>query len=215
MKTIMNIICAAFALFAFACFALLPAPKAFGIVPPPDGGYPGFNTAEGTNALQHLTTGVGNTATGWHSLFANTAGNLNTAIGVGTLLLNTADNNTATGAAALLSNTTGTFNTANGAFALLNNTTGNYNTAIGYQALYSNVSDLGSYNDAFGTFALGANTTGNSNLAMGGGSACQQHHWFGQHRHWFKFLVVAYDGSLEHRIRLRCWPKSNDRRQQP
>jgi hypothetical protein len=47
MKTIMNIICAAFALFAFACFALLPAPKAFGIVPPPDGSYPGFNTQKG------------------------------------------------------------------------------------------------------------------------------------------------------------------------
>jgi hypothetical protein len=27
------------------------------VVPPPDGGYPGGNTAEGTNALLSLTTG--------------------------------------------------------------------------------------------------------------------------------------------------------------
>ena len=31
--------------------------------PPPDGGYPNNNTAEGTDALFNLTTGVGNTAT--------------------------------------------------------------------------------------------------------------------------------------------------------
>jgi hypothetical protein len=40
-------------------------------------------SSKGRNALQNLTTGVGNTAAGWHSLFANTAGNLNTAIGAG------------------------------------------------------------------------------------------------------------------------------------
>jgi hypothetical protein len=34
------------------------------VVPPPDGGYPGFNTAEGHNALFNLTTGVGNAAVG-------------------------------------------------------------------------------------------------------------------------------------------------------
>jgi hypothetical protein len=77
-------------------------PKAQAVVPALDGGYPGFTTAEGTNALQNLTTGVGNTAAGWHSLFANSAGNLNTAIGAGTLLFNTGDDNTATGALALL-----------------------------------------------------------------------------------------------------------------
>src|SRR5262245_10075716 len=73
-----------FVAFILGCFALSPA--AYGVVPPPDGGYPGFTTAEGTNALQNLTTGVGNTATGWHSLFANTAGNLNTGVGAGTLI---------------------------------------------------------------------------------------------------------------------------------
>ena len=40
----------------FACFAISPMAKA--VVPPPDGGYPGFNTAEGQNALFSLTTGV-------------------------------------------------------------------------------------------------------------------------------------------------------------
>jgi hypothetical protein len=52
--------------FAVVCFALSPTLQA--VVPPPDGGYPNFTTAEGTNALKNLTTGVGNTATGWHSL---------------------------------------------------------------------------------------------------------------------------------------------------
>src|SRR4029453_14529574 len=102
-----------------ACFGLSPASKA--VVPPPDGGYPNFTTAEGTDALKNLTTGVGNTATGWHSLFANTAGNLNTAGGAGALLSNTEDNNTATGALTLLSNTGGFYNTADGAFALFSN----------------------------------------------------------------------------------------------
>jgi len=54
------------------------------VVPPPDGGYPGFNTAEGTNALKNLTTGVGNTAVGWFSLKSDTDGSLNTAVGAGT-----------------------------------------------------------------------------------------------------------------------------------
>ena len=49
------------------CSGLLP--RAQTVVPPPDGGYPGFTTAEGNSALQNLTTGVGNTAAGWHSLF--------------------------------------------------------------------------------------------------------------------------------------------------
>src|SRR4029453_4526385 len=67
-------------------FALLPIAQA--VVPPPDGGYPGFNTAEGQNALSGLTTGVGNTAVGWFSLFDNTDGSFNTAVGAGTLLFN-------------------------------------------------------------------------------------------------------------------------------
>ena len=70
--------------------------------PPPDGGYAGGNTAEGTSALLSLTTGTYNTAVGLFSLLSNTEGNFNTAIGAGTLLLNTADENTATGAGSTL-----------------------------------------------------------------------------------------------------------------
>ncbi len=50
----------------FACFAL--SQSAQGVVPVPDGGYPGQNSAEGQNALKDLTTGSGNTAVGWFSL---------------------------------------------------------------------------------------------------------------------------------------------------
>jgi hypothetical protein len=50
-------------LFALlACFAVSPMTQA--VVPPPDGGYPGNNTAEGQDALLNLTTGVNNTAVG-------------------------------------------------------------------------------------------------------------------------------------------------------
>src|SRR4029079_17896116 len=86
--------------------------RAEAVSPPPDGGYPGGNTAEGQNALFGLTTGSYNTAVGFFSLFANTTGSFSTAVGAGALDLNTADNNTATGAAALLLNTTGQRNTA-------------------------------------------------------------------------------------------------------
>src|SRR5882672_3725332 len=95
----------AFALFALACFALLPYAQA--VNPAPDGCYPGFTTAEGCNSLQSLTTGVGNTGVGWYSLFGNSTGSYNTATGAGALDLSNADNNTATGAAALLLNTSG------------------------------------------------------------------------------------------------------------
>src|SRR6266536_3560145 len=138
-----------------ASFALC---KAQAVTPPPDGGYPGFNTAEGQKALFSLTTGVANTAVGWFSLKSNTDGSFNTGVGAGTLLFNVGNQstgegveNTATGAGALLSNTTGEFNTANGVQALLNNTTGFTNTAIGDQALVFN-------------------TTGNFNIALGAGA---------------------------------------------
>src|SRR5882724_6387813 len=46
-----------------AYFSALPTSQA--VNPPPDGGYPGFNTAEGQNALFSLTTGSANTVAGW------------------------------------------------------------------------------------------------------------------------------------------------------
>ncbi len=169
--------------FSLVCFALVQNAQA--VNPPPDGGYPGGNTAEGQNALLNLTSGIYNTALGIFSLESNTTGNLNTGVGVGTLLANAADENTATGAGALLNNTTGSQNTANGAFtlfnnteggsntangfeALFNNTTGPANTATGYQALLSNT--IGGTNTANGYRALASNTTGVGNTAIGNGA---------------------------------------------
>src|SRR6516165_5136507 len=88
---------------AIICFAVLPIARA--VVPPPDGGYPNFTTAEGQNALHSLTSGAANTALGWRSLFLDTTGSFNTAVGAGTLVLNTGEENTAIGANALLNNT--------------------------------------------------------------------------------------------------------------
>ena len=88
-------------LLAFLCLAAAE-PQAQAVVPPPDGGYPKFTTAEGQNALFSLTTGAANTAVGWFSLFSDTEASFNTATGAGTLLFNTADGNTAFGAAALI-----------------------------------------------------------------------------------------------------------------
>ena len=150
-------------LVALAYFELSPASQA--VSPPPDGGYPGLTTAEGSNALKNLTTGVGNTAAGWYSLFANSTANFNTGVGAGTLVFNNADQNTATGAGALLSNTNGDRNTANGTFALLNNTTGNSNTAEGWRALFQNTT--GDRNTASGRETLLSNTTGFENTATG------------------------------------------------
>jgi Chaperone of endosialidase len=148
---------------ALLCFGLLPTMHA--VNPPPGGFYPGFNTAEGQNALFSLTTGSANTAVGWFSLWSNTEGSFNTAAGAGTLLFNTADANTAFGAAALLFNTTGFNNTAVGAAALLNNTQGDSNVAVGSQALNKNTE--GGNNNAVGFLALFSNTTGGGNNAVG------------------------------------------------
>jgi hypothetical protein len=148
---------------ALFCIGLLPRAQA--VVPPPDGGYPGGNTAEGQNSLLSLTSGTYNTAVGFFSLSVDSTGSFNTANGAGALLSNTADENTATGAGALLSNTEGSFNTANGAFALFSNTTGDFNTASGFQALFGNTT--GSINTATGYRALQDNTTGTNNTATG------------------------------------------------
>jgi hypothetical protein len=156
-----------------AWLALSPIAQA--VVPPPDGGYLGFNTAEGEKALFGLTTGVGNTAVGWFSLFSNTDGSFNTGVGAGTLLFNVGDqstgdgvNNTALGTVALLFNTTGSQNTAVGTQALFSSTEGDANTATGYQALANNTE--GDINTANGSQALVNNTTGTGNTATGVGA---------------------------------------------
>jgi Chaperone of endosialidase len=145
-----------------ACLPL--SPRARAVVPAPDGGYPGQNTAEGQSALLHLAGGTYNTALGWASLGFNVTGNNNTAIGAGALLANTGDNNTATGAATLLSNATGNANTATGYQALFNNTAGGENTATGFEALFHNTSGD---NTANGASALFHNSTGLANTANG------------------------------------------------
>src|SRR5262245_1467325 len=177
-------------LFALTCFGLMPTPKMFSVVPPPDGGYLNFNTAEGQNALLSLTSGAANTAVGWFSLKSNSEGSFNTAIGAGTLLLNVGSQNTsegiqntAVGTAALLNNTTGSSNSANGAFALFTNTTGDGNTADGAFALQNNTTGEsntaaglgallfnteGDFNTGIGTNALVFNTIGSGNTANGG-----------------------------------------------
>ena len=169
MNTIGRIIYPVFALVVLGSFALFRQVQA--VVPPPDGGYPGFNTAEGKNALFDLTTGVANTANGWYSLFNNTDGSYNTAVGAGTLLFNVGDQttnegtqNTAIGTAALLFNTMGFGNTAVGVTALSSNDIGDNNTAIGHDALKSSTGDV---NTAVGSNALALNTTGDTNTAVG------------------------------------------------
>jgi hypothetical protein len=168
---------------ALAWFALSPAAQAQLPSPTPDGGYPGSNTAEGTNALFNLTTGADNTATGAFALTSNTTGNANTATGSAALESNTSGTeNTAIGVQALFSNTTGSFNTANGDLALAFNTTGSFNTATGLAALEFNGTgnhnvaygfealknnSTGVFNTATGDFALFNNTTGNDNTANG------------------------------------------------
>jgi hypothetical protein len=171
MKTIIRLIITILPLLCLSA----AGPKAQAVVPPPDGGYPNFTTAEGQKALQNLSTGAANTAVGWYSLFGDTTGSFNTATGAGSLLFNIGDSNTAFGAAALLFNTAGVENTAVGAAALLNNTGGpvgapnvgpaSANTAVGASALASNTT--GSVNTAVGARALLNSTTGNGNIALG------------------------------------------------
>ncbi len=133
--------------FVLMCVATLPGARA--VSPPPDGGYPGGNTAEGTDALLSLSSGTNNTAIGADALANNVSGNDNTAVGF----------------QALLNNSTGIANVASGAFALINNQTGDFNTATGTGALQANVG--GDANTATGTAALSDNTSGINNTANG------------------------------------------------
>jgi hypothetical protein len=165
---------------AVALFGLSPVTRA--VSPPPDGGYPNANTAEGTDALFSVTSGFDNTAVGFETLFGNTTGSANTATGWTALQNNTTGfnntangsnslarntigiNNTATGEGALFLNTTGSQNTAHGVFALSNNVDASQNTATGFEAL---IFSTGSSNTAVGYYALLNNTTGGNNIALG------------------------------------------------
>lgn len=152
----------------------------FAVDPPPDGGYPGSNTAEGEDALFSVTTATQNTAVGYHALNASTdlgdntavgaralencTSAQNTAVGSQALLANNSALNVAVGYSAMLSNSTGAFNTACGSEALRNNTTGFSNCAFGMDAA-NNVN--GDNNTAVGAGALNGNTIGSNNIALG------------------------------------------------
>ena len=176
----------------FALGALTFSQIAQAVVPPPDGGYPGYNTAEGQNALFSRTTGLwntalggfalhsdtegtGNTAVGFNGLRNNVTGEFNTAVGLNALYFNNGDpsigrgsRNSAFGSLALFANTTGRDNCAFGIDALVQNSTGETNTATGAFAMSSNTA--GTSNTAFGDVALAENTTGNYNTAIGVGA---------------------------------------------
>ena len=150
--------------------------------PPPDGGYPGVNTAEGQNALLSLdTSGFANTAVGSFSLQSQHERQFQYCCRRWNACTSTQEttirppalqhscstplaNNTANGTAALVNNSTGEDNTAVGAFAL-NSNTASSNTAIGSNALQTNIT--GTANTAAGALALFSNTDGNNNTATG------------------------------------------------
>ena len=153
------------------CFGFSPTAQA--VSPPPDGGYPGNNTAEGDSALFSLTNGRNNTALGFVALTRNTTGTDNTATGFEALAgpipgpFSTGSSNTATGSAALAGNTGGN-NAATGSGALENNTTGGFNTATGYEALFGGITVITGFNNtATGFDSLFNDTTGSNNTATG------------------------------------------------
>src|SRR5690349_1729291 len=113
---------------ALVHFAL--SPNAQAVNPPPDGGYPNFNTAEGTNALLSLTSGIYDTALVANTLKLDTSGSFNTAVGGLALPNNDGSGNTAVGYTALSNITTGNSNLALGQAALRANTGQNGNTAV-------------------------------------------------------------------------------------
>jgi hypothetical protein len=182
-------------LSAFVCFGLCQQVQSATDTPDPGSVGGSLNTADGTNALSHVTTGSANSAFGWFSLTSNTDGALNTGVGAGTLLLNVGDQstsegieNTAVGTAALLFNTTGSGNTGLGVAALEENADGGNNTAVGAFALSKNIDGGGqtavgegalennnatglfSSNTAVGIAALATSTTGGANTAVGEGA---------------------------------------------
>ena len=158
------------AFLAAVCLAVTPV--ALAVEPPPDGGYPNDNTAEGEDALFRLTTGYNNTAIGFGALYFDTTGWENTAVGWRSLYTNTTGfQNIALGNYALYYNENGAANMALGYGAMTGNTSGSQNTAIGYTALFLN--RTGTANVGVGLRALYGNFTGNRNVALGQQALCQ------------------------------------------
>src|SRR4029077_11958303 len=141
----MKNLCITFAAIVLTLGFLAFPQRTQAVVPAPDGGYPGGNTAEGQNALLSLNVnaGINNTAVGWFSLKSNIEGQLNTAVGAGTLFNNTASTNTAIGGAAMFSNTGGNTNTAVGMLSLFTTSTGYSISAIGDNEVFHNTTGNG------------------------------------------------------------------------
>jgi Chaperone of endosialidase len=156
--------CGFFTLAITLCwFALVQNTQA--VSPPPDGGYPGANTAEGTDALFSLTSGIANTAVGLNALHDNTTGTHNVAVGASALAGNTTGSfNMAIGTDALRDNNAN-FNLAIGFRVLFMNTTGNHLTGIGAAAMRNNTT--AGFNTAIGADALTENTVSEANVAVG------------------------------------------------
>jgi trimeric autotransporter adhesin len=146
-------------------FRLLPTAQGI-LPPPPPDGYPGGNTAEGTDALFKLINGGDNTAVGFETLHENTKGDFNTAVGSLAIFANTlSSRNTATGYQALTKVPTGIHNTANGYRALAELRRDSQNAAMGFQAL-SQLTGGGS-NIAIGRRAGVSLTMGRGNIYIG------------------------------------------------
>jgi hypothetical protein len=77
------------------------AQKTQALNPPPEGSYPGGNTAEGEGALLNLGSGTFKIAVGLLSVKSNTQEQFNTAVGAGALFANAANDDTGIGAGAL------------------------------------------------------------------------------------------------------------------
>ena len=135
--------------------------------PPPDGGYPGANTAEGDNALLEPTP-AGSTIPPW----------VTDAL---TRTILPAVINVAVGSGALASNITGSFNMAIGTEALTNNNA-NFNLAIGFRVGFMNTT--GNHLTGIGAAALRNNTTAGFNTAIGADAHAGEHYRRRQHGHW-------------------------------
>lgn len=146
-----------------AAILLLPG-HLLAVEPPPDGGYFNGNTAEGKDALFHLTlSGGSHTAVGFHTLYSIPGNSSNTAIGASVLArtTNTYGPNTAAGFQAMLKVDKSDINSAVGTNTLMNDT-GDYfeNQAIGTNALSRATDPVGV--SAFGSGALEVADAGNS-----------------------------------------------------
>jgi len=112
------------------------------------------NTANGYQALNHLTTGSGNSAEGSQSLFTLTSGLYN--MGIGQFAFYTTNGNYNSGLGrSVFQNTTGTGNVGVGYTAGTANTSGSFNTYIGYSA--GNIGSADSTANLSNSTALGQN----------------------------------------------------------